>query len=784
MNAKLERQLKASRYIRRPMQETFEDSAEAAWMKKPVREERSVPMAQRLDELQMTGPGLLSMSRDVCRTQEGSVCLQCPMVQPDQNPTGRAYTTTQVRVPFDREDLTRYNRISLWVYVESENSAINNLIFYFYNEGPVEIPVPGRFEGYHSVTVGAGEWKQILWEIPHLCREQATGFGMTVLSSGVSYPGETQIRVHFDDLRLQAVQADPYKGYDLPRGEMAYCHSGYRSQGRKQALIQGFEGEFSLLNERGEAVFTAAAQPQEDGFALLDFSCVTDGGWYTLKAGDAVSRPFPIGHDAYLSAAWKTVNFFFAERCGFPVQGAHAECHLDVMSRHPDGRQKCVAGGWHDAGDLTQDGRNTMECSLAMMELAEATAQTEPELSARALEEARWGLDWMTRIRWGDGYRHCGRIIGFYTDNIIGTTDDVVTRAENRTYDNLLSAQVFAHAARAFRQEDPMYAVLCGRMAREDMVFGAQWVNRAPTQSFSFATQLQLNAQAALSETALYRAFGEQERLEQAARYARVIMRCQQMETPEGFSLPVRGYFYETVEKKREQTYFHRSYEHVPVQALCELLRLAPDHSDAPLWRASLTAYAQGMKAALHLTPYRLVPSAVYQLDNADFSNMYHEGSRSVGEPTMEEYNAQLLAGVRLDERHYLRVFPVAHQFRGFHAIHLAKTIAALEAAQVLGDEELRDIGARQLEWVMGFNPFASCGQYGEGYHYHPLYTGLQPQIVGALPVGFETWGNEDVPYYPLQAIATYKEIWVHTTGRLMKSIAYLGFPKSEEQRS
>lgn len=780
MNATLEKQLKMSRYIHRPMEEHFEDSAEAEWLQKPVMQERLIPLASHLDDLRMIGPGRFFPSGTVRRTQE-SICLECPMVQPIQNPTGRAYTTTEVRVPFDREDWTRFNRISLWVYVESDNSAINNLIFYLYNEGPVEIPVPGRFEGYHSVTVGAGEWRRILWEIPHLCRERVTGFGMTMLSSGVSYPGKTELRVHFDDLRVQTVQADGYKGYDLPKGQMAYCHSGYRSQGRKQALIQGGEGTFSLLNERGEAVLTAPVQHREDGFAVLDFSGVTENGWYTLRAGDISSRPFPIGHDAYLSSAWKTLNFFFAERCGFPVQGAHTECHLDVMSRHPDGRQKCVAGGWHDAGDLTQDGRNTMECALAMMELAEKAGHTEPALAARALEEARWGLDWMMRIRWGDGYRHCGRIIGFYTDNTIGTTDDVVTAAENRPYDNLLSAQVFAHAARVFRQEDPMYAKLCGRMAREDIEFGVQWVNKAPAQSFSFATQLQLNAQAALSLAELYQTFGENEQLERAACHARVVMRCQQADVPEGFSLPVYGYFYETVEKKREQTYFHRSYEHVPVQALCALLRLAPQHADAPLWRDSLVAYAQGMKAAVQVTPYGLVPAGVYQLDNADFSNMYHEGSRSAGEPTMEEYNAQLLAGIRLDERHYLRVFPVAHQFRGFHAIHLAKTLAALEVARTLGDESLRDIGVRQLEWVMGCNPFASCGQYGEGYRYHPLYTGLQPQIVGALPVGFETWGNEDVPYYPLQAIATYKEIWVHTTCRLMKSIASLGFPDSEK---
>lgn len=784
MKDDLYKRILQSKHVHIPMEERRENSGEFRWMQKPVLAERQISLAHRMDDIRLIGPGLLAIDRETCHTKGGGVRLEYPTVQKLQNPSGRAYSISEIRVPFPCEDWRDYNRISVSIYVASENSAINNVTLYLYNQGPVEIPVPGRFEGYHSVTVKADQWKRILWEIPHLCREQVTGLGMAMLAAGVSYPGNERVTVFFDDLRLERVDADPYKGFDIREGCIAYSHSGYHSIGRKQALIQQQAESFSLLDEYDNAVFTDCVCPLEDGFFLLDFSAFHTPGWYTIRVGSLCSRPFPIGPEAFLSSIWKSLNFFYAERCGCAVQGSHSECHLDVMSKHPDGRLKCVAGGWHDAGDLTQDGRNTMECTLAMLETVERAQNSQPSLSDRMLEEARWGLDWMMRIRWGDGMRHCGRIIAFWTDNAQGTTDDVVTQAENRPYDNLLSAQVFAKAAQVIKQTDPMYAALCGRLAREDFIFGAEWVGKQPTKSFSFATQLQLNAQAALSACELYRFTGERKYLDDAVGYARIIMRCQITRVPDSFSKPVTGYFFETEEQKREQTYFHRSYEHVPVQALCELLRLCSDHPDGVKWRESVSAYGGYLKATVDLTPYGVAAAGVYQPDNADFSNMYHEGDRSRGAPSMAEYNEQVYNGFQLDSTHYLRVFPVAYQFRGYHAIVLSKAIAAMEVAELLDDCELVDIARRQLEWIVGFNPFACSGQYGEGYDYHPLYTGLQPQIVGALPVGYESFENEDIPYYPLQAIATYNEIWVHTTCRMMKAVAYMNFPLQKENES
>lgn len=779
MNEKLQKQLENSWYIRKPMEAAEEDSAAYRWLKKPVQECWKISLAEQFGRIGMSGHGHYGLDKEKSISKEGSVYVDFAVTKPVQNPSGRAYSQTELFVPLDREDLSGYNRISLWIYVDAPGSSCNSLTLALHNAGPEVMPVPGRFEGSHSISAQSGEWFREVWEIPNVARNCVTGLTISAMAYGTSMPAPQRIRVYYDDLRLEVVELDHYKGFDLRKDGIAYCHSGYRNGLPKQALIQQPADSFSLLDEKENCVYEGKAKPVENGFFLLDFSAFSKEGWYTLKAGQSRSKPFPVGREAYLSAAWKMLNFYFTERCGFDVPGVHTECHLDVMSVHPDGRKRCVAGGWHDAGDLTQDSRNTAESALAMLELGCTAMKNEKELARRALEEGRWGIDWLMRARWGDGYTHCGRIIGFWTDNTTGDCDDIDTLAENRPYNNLLTASVFARAAEVFREEDPMYSCVCEQYAREDYFFGVDAMNEIPGKSFSIMTQCQIYAQAALSAEELYRIFGEKSYLEDAARFLQVVMNCQQQEVPEGFEIPLRGYFYEDESKKRTIAYFHRSYEHTAPRALARLIEIAPAHPDAGKWKRSLQLYAEYLKQISKVTPYGLFASGVYELDNTDTGNLYHEGGAQ-GLPTMEEYNAQVRNGIRLDETHYLRIFPVAYQFRGFHAPIMGKAIGAMEISKALGDQELKAIAVRQMEWILGYNPFACSSVYGEGYDFHPLYSGVEPQIVGAVPVGFEFYKNEDEPYYPMQNLPTYKEIWVHTASRLMRLVAYLGFEDEE----
>jgi hypothetical protein len=88
---------------------------------------------------------------------------------------------------------------------------------------------------------------------------------------------------------------------------------------------------------------------------------------------------------------------------------------------------------------------------------------------------------------------------------------------------------------------------------------------------------------------------------------------------------------------------------------------------------------------------------------------------------------------------------------------------------------ESATLAQRQAEWIIGRNPFSQSAMYGEGYDFPPLYAPFPGNLVGALPVGMQTRGEKDVPYWPVQSTWTYKEVWVHPVGRwiwLMRDLA------------
>lgn len=774
MSRPMEQQLRTSRCFQAGMEADLEDCAQARWLAKPVLD--TLPLPLDADTVRLSGPGVMSFDGEHTVSGRASVKLEVPTRNYRSRPGNRAFSVTTMLRRLEDADLRAYNRISLWIRADSPAIANNFMELSLHNRGEHIMPLPGRFEGTHTLEIPHGEWTHIVWELPHVYRDHVTGISLTLHAHGTPVPAPQGVTIYVDDLRMERVEADHMKGFALRSGAIAYCHSGYRPGLVKQAFARTDADRFQLRDSRGETVLEGPCTPARGGLRRMDFTAIRREGWYTLTVGGLQTRPFLIGDEAYINAAWKTLNFFFSERCGFDVPGIHTECHLDIMSVHPDGRRRPVCGGWHDAGDLTQSAINTAESVFAMLELAIHEKQAHPELSGRALAEARWGLNWLMRTRWGDGYRHNGTVIGFWSDNVIGTADDINAAAGNRPFDNFLIAGVCAKAAALFRDSDPRFADWCARCAREDFAFALASMNQSQEGASAGARydQLQMNAQAAVSAMELYEAFGDREYLDRGAAFARILMACQETEADPTFAVPLRGYFYESEDHRRIQTYYHKSYEHLPVKALAMLCRLAPQHPDAARWRACLTLYREYVALTYDMAPYGVLPNGIYEVDNTDLSTVTHEGDRAAGAPSLEEYNAQVRNGIPLNDRFYLRIFPVAYQFRGFHATLMGRAIAAMELANLFHDPEMRSIAVRQMEWILGCNPFAVSSMYGEGHDYHPLYAPMSPQLVGAVPVGFETFENEDEPFYPMQNNATYKEIWVHTTCRMMWLIAML----------
>jgi hypothetical protein len=407
---------------------------------------------------------------------------------------------------------------------------------------------------------------------------------------------------------------------------------------------------------------------------------------------------------------------------------------------------------------------------MAMLELARSVKDTQPELYNRLLEEARWGLNWTLSTRFGDGYHDGGLIVGIWTDNVIGTKDDMESKASNNPFDNFIASTLTSMAVPFYQSRDVVFAQWCKKAAMEDFAFATEMMGQVVSEK----NETELYATATVAAMNLYELTREKNYLDKAVEFARVVMACQQLERRKDWSIPLHGFFYESRNKKRPLAYFHRSDEEMMVHGLYLLLKNAPGHTDAALWKASCLAYADYLRdLSKTIEPYGILPAAVYEIGNADFAGIYHEGDR-VGLPSMEEYNAQVKNGIPLGGHFYLRRFPVAYQFRGFHAVLMGKAKAAFLLSGLLGDKALRDLATRQLEYIVGYNPFAMSTIYGDGYDYPPLYGAYAGDVVGAVPVGIETFENEDAPYMPMQVNATYKEIWTHTTAATMWLVARL----------
>lgn len=101
--------------------------------------------------------------------------------------------------------------------------------------------------------------------------------------------------------------------------------------------------------------------------------------------------------------------------------------------------------------------------------------------------------------------------------------------------------------------------------------------------------------------------------------------------------------------------------------------------------------------------------------------------------------------------------------------------LAQAAAARILGnhlrDGELKDIAMSQIYFILGNNPMGQSLIYGEGYRYPDMYSALLGETAGEIPVGIETDGNRDEPFFPFACNATYKEVWTSPAARFLAAL-------------
>jgi len=375
-----------------------------------------------------------------------------------------------------------------------------------------------------------------------------------------------------------------------------------------------------------------------------------------------------------------------------------------------------------------------------MMMLAEKLKKTDPVLSDRLMEEAGWGVSWLLRTRFGDGFRNVWATKNTWTDNIIGTNDDDNTTARRDAHANLIAATTEAFAAMAFKDRNPFLSAHALQCAIEDYGFGVETEPRRMNVELAGAA---LNAALAIYEATFNETYKKS-----AIEHANYLINSQQKDDLDK-NVPLKGFFYRNPEKEVIMHYGHRAHEQDFVVGLVKLAQLFP--AEAAEWKKALRLYAGYYREICqHTAPFYMIPAGVYDITKARDENE----------------NEQIRNGVRLSERYYVKRFPVWSTFRGNSGTILTQAKALAVVANYLKDNELLDIVYRTFDWHLGVNPFAQSLMYGEGYRFATQYSPSCGNLVGGLPVGVQTHFNRDVPYFPAENCWTWKEIWVHPSTR------------------
>ena len=438
-----------------------------------------------------------------------------------------------------------------------------------------------------------------------------------------------------------------------------------------------------------------------------DFTDIERAGMYQVTVNGQRSVPLFIRPDVWRRTLPKAFSYYYQQRCGVAVPNVHPACHLDDARRRDNGQHIDVTGGWHDAGDLRKWMLTALHSGIALAQLARNLGSSwnlDGTGPGPVLEELRWGNRYWSKMQDSDGRvwdDAAGGVDGdnsdnHWTDNRIGTDDD---RYVNPSKSGIIQAEftaVQAFMAQVFREADPGYAQGC-------LAAGLR-CRRAVSSQGQSASELAWWVIAALE---LHRATGEQEWAREARSLAKRLCELQ-VQDYSANQRQVRGYW--KISTREATPYVDAIFSAVPALALLDLAAAFPSDPEAAAWHGAVQMHLDEYVLPLCArNSFRILPYGVF-----------------IKSPTAERYRQ--LAG-DLTYRYFL---PTR---RGFWWVgttsHLENYACLLaKASYMFKRREYLDLAFRQLEWVMGANPFGACLMTGEGMknpYPHSRYVGLIP---------------------------------------------------------
>jgi hypothetical protein len=784
----LEKEIVRTGNIHSPLTPDSSRSFETMSLLKKVLAVQSLVAAQEMANWKHSGLGKISFSKAKTISGNGSLRMEFPTFTGKRakgspsDPDYATYGNCSASLNVGGQNWGKYNRIAFKIYPDCDGARVINVDFYINNQVQAVKAGYNRYNGDHLVHLENRQWNTCFLDIGEYQRDRIAQIGFSVSLKGKDETTGDSVIYYIDQIELQQIEnPEQVSGWHPGEDKLVYSTSGYQMNGPKTAIVNmsetSHENGFSLEDAvSGQSVYSGKVKQQTTTtgtYSVLDFSDFNKPGNYRIKVGDISSHPFLIDKNVWENSLWRTINFVFCQRCGYAVPRKHGDCHVDLFSEH-NGQRIAYSGGWHDAGDLSQQTLQTGDVAYNFLEAYSLLKDKNPALAERLREEGEWGLDFILKNRYGDGYRGSSMGLLIWQDGIVGSFDDITSvRVQNNSFDNFLYAAYEAYAALTL-DNDPALQEHLRKVAKEDFGFSIGKYEAKGMDEFQFmyehsynTSRSQYMATVSWAASMLYKLTGEAYYAEKARTFIEYTLGCQCV-NPVGTDTKISGFFYRDQSNKVIVHYNHQSREQVYMQALELLCRTQPNHADFGKWKKSIELYGGYLKNLMPFTaPYGMLASGVYGIDENQDDDSFNHMHLFMPPNAKESYTEQLKNGVKLDDTHYLKRFPVWFSiFNGNTAVHLSMGKAAVICGKFLKDEELLRIGLEQLYWVVGKNPFGQSLISGEGWNYPQMDNFSSGESVGEMPVGIRSLGNEDVPYWPQTNTSCYKEVWVTSAGK------------------
>ncbi|KRL85820.1 hypothetical protein FC50_GL001212 [Lacticaseibacillus pantheris DSM 15945 = JCM 12539 = NBRC 106106] len=697
----------------------------------------------------------------------------------------------------NRLDWAGYNRIIFTICSNDVNVINSNVTVAFKNDGVVKIPDKYMRDGFHSINL-ANDHKphQYHLDISDLPRDAITEISFSSAANGsyMNMPGKIDIEI--SDIILGVTQnSSKNVGWRPTDGVIIASQLGYDQHGRKSILVSDNvpEASFEVIDQSTNRIVLDGKLTKQsvDGRQLFsgDFSELSQPGKYEIRVSGCRPETVQIlpSNKIWSESVLDSLNFIYSQRCGAPVPGVHGTCHTDVFAEH-NGMTVPFNGGWHDAGDLSQQSMQTGEVALSLLEVSSVYQKEQPAFAARLEEEAEWGLDFILKTRFGDGYRATSAGTSRWTDNQIGNFDDVRARTHNSAYDNFLFAGIEGKAA-LVTNNTQLKRVLT-QAAISDFEFASavfmehpykrepiMWEHTYNTSKSSYDSTI------AWTAAVLFKLTHDDTYQQKAISAGKRLLTYQERGGITVNGRVVKGVFYRDETHTVFQHFNHQSREHLFAFALAELIKITTA-DEQQLFKDGARMYGDYLLWLQQYTaPYPMISSGLYFDDEQQDKDSFHIQHLLTDATAESEYGKQLQKGIKIADHLYVKRFPVWFSFRGNNGILLSTALGAATLGDVLHDAQLRQLAENQLYWIAGENPFGKSLMLGLGHKFDDLYAVSSGPQVGALPVGIETRDDEDAPYWPQFNNATYKEVWISNSGRWLSVIATLLKSSSKEKQ-